>query len=205
MKTYDVILTLGNGFTENWGVPATVANRLRSVAYLYKHNVSKKILLSGGYSISWDLTDVKPPTTEAAEMKKMLIAFGVPEEAIFLEEESKDTIGNFYFSKIKILKPNNWKQILIVCTDFHFKRVQFISKKILGPEYSLSYQTTPSHSLHDEGFLKSQQIILERQNLFLSTMQTGDDEFLAKRLYNDPYYKERRPEKISQFSMRGVI
>ena len=72
MIIYDVILTLGNGFTDNWGVPDTVANRLRNVAHLYKHNVSDKILLSGGYSISWDVIGIKPPTTEAGVMKLYL-------------------------------------------------------------------------------------------------------------------------------------
>lgn len=204
MKTYDAILTLGNGFTDSWGVPTTVENRLRNIMYLYEHKVSDKIILSGAYSINWDLAGIKPPTTEACEMKKMLITFGVPAEHLLLEEKSKDTIGNFYFSKIKFLKPNNWKHILIVCTDFHLKRVQFISKKVLGEEYHLSYQTTPSHSAHDSEFIKTQEVILERQNLFLDAMKTGDDAFLAVRLYNDPYYQTKRPEKVMQATMKGI-
>lgn len=204
MQVYDVIITLGNGFTDNWGVPATVENRLRSVAYLYNHKVSNKILLSGGYSISWDVAGIKPPTTEALEMKKMLLTFGVPESALFLEEQSKDTISNFYFSKVNFLKPNNWKNILVVCTDIHLRRVKFLSKKILGPEYNITYQTTPSHSMHDQEFLEIQDIVFDRQNLFLKDMNIGDDSFLENKLFNDPYYKTRRPELVSEFSMKGV-
>lgn len=204
MKTYDVILTLGNGFTKDWGVPSTVENRLRNVAYLHKHKVSDKILISGGYSISWDVLGVKPPTTEAREMKKMLITFGIAEEKIFIEEKSKDTIGNLYFSKIKFLIPNNWKHILIVCTDVHRKRIESLANKILGNEYHVSYQTTPSHSLHDEEFIKSQAIVLRKQNEFLSQMKIGEDLFLAERLYKDPFYNERRPDLMSQVAMKGV-
>lgn len=204
MKTYDAMLTLGNGFTTKWGVPSTVENRLRNVAYLYSHQVADKIILSGGYSISWDLMGIKPPTTEAHEMQKMLISFGVPKEKLYLEEKSKDTIGNFYFSKIKFLKPHHWKNILIICTDFHLKRVQFISKKVLGEDYHLAYQITPSHSAHDEEFIKSQEVVLDKQNEFLRHMKTADDAFLATRLYSDPYYQDRRPPKVLKATMNGI-
>lgn len=204
MNSYDVILTLGNGFNDTWGVPETVNARLQTVAELYKTKVSDKILISGGYSISWDVVGVKPPTTEAREMKKFLQSLEVPDTQIYTEEESKDTIGNFYFSKIRFLQPHSWNHILVVCTDVHLRRVKFLSKKILGPEYKMDYQTTPSHSVDDMTVLLRQEIVYEKQNLFLKDMPIGDESFLANKLYSDPFYTSRKSQDASEFAMKGV-
>lgn len=204
MESYDVILTLGNGFSDTWGVPETVQARLKTIVDLYTNKVSDKILISGGYSISWDVIGVKPPTTEAQEMKKFLVTLGIPETQIFTEEESKDTIGNFYYSKIKYLRPKDWKKILVVSTDTHVRRVRFLSQKILGPEYTLHFQKTPSRSSQDTKFLKDQDIFYEKQKLFLKAMTTGDDAFLTDKLYKDPFYKSRKPEEVTEFTMKGM-
>lgn len=205
MRRYDVILTLGNGLTVNWGLPKIVTTRLLYISKLYNQKLSDTILVSGGYSISWDLKRIKPLTTEAEEMERTLIHFGVPQKAIFKEEESRDTIGNFYFSKVRYFIPNKWRYVLIVCEDFHLKRVKFLAKKIFGDEYRLSYQTTISESINNVGFMRTQDDILKKQRSFLKNMQIGDNRFLASRLYDNPYYHVKRSKQVAQMSMNGAM
>lgn len=204
MKTYDVILTLGNGLTEDWKLPNFVNERLKKVADLYFEKTASKIIVCGRWSINWDIKGVTPPTTEAEEMKKALLSLNIPDNDIFKEEWSRDTIGNAYFAKIKIIKPNNFKSILVVCSDFHLKRAQFLFQKIFDGECQIDFLTTPTEMGNDSEFIQMEEEVLERQNKFLAEMRDGDDLFLQARLYNDPYYQERRPEKMAQVAMSGI-
>lgn len=204
MQTYDAMLTVGNGLTANWQLPDIVTSRLAEIATMFANRRSDHIIVSGGWSISYDLRGIRPPTTEAAEMKRMLVALGVPAERILTEERSRDTIGNAYFSKVEILQPNGWKKIMVVCADFHLPRVKFLFEKILGPGYDLAFHTTPSTSGHDVQFMTMQRDILEMQKKFLHPMQPGHDDFLSARLYTDPYYVKRRPAHIAEVAMRGT-
>lgn len=204
MKTYDAILTLGNGLTEEWKLPDIVVLRLKRIADLYFQKVSNKIIVCGRWSINWDIKGIKPPTTEAEEMKKILLSLGVSDQDILKEEWSRDTIGNAYFSKIKIIKPHNFKTILVVCSDFHLKRAQFLFQKIFNNEYRMDFLTTPTESGKDSQFMQLEEGVLARQRKFLSAMEDGDDAFLQARLYSDPYYREKRSEKVAEVAMKGI-
>lgn len=204
MKTYDVILTLGNGLTDEWRLPDIVSSRLKKIADLYFQKTANKIIVCGRWSINWDIEGMKPPTTEAEEMKKVLLSLGVSDKDILKEEWSKDTIGNAYFSKIKIIRHYNFKAILIVCSDFHLKRAQFLFKKILGHEYQMDFLTTPTESGRNPEFMLLEEGVLKRQSKFLEEMKNGDDSFLQTRLYNDPYYKEKRSGKVARVAMGEI-
>lgn len=204
MKNYDVILTLGNGLNHDWKLPGIVNSRLKKIADLYFQKVSNKIIVCGRWSINWDIKGITPPTTEAEDMKKALLDFGVPDEDVLKEEWSRDTIGNAYFAKIKIIKPHNFKTILVVCSDFHLKRAQFLFQKIFNNEYQMDFLTTPTEASQDPEFMQMEDGVLQRQKKFLSEMKDGDDSFLQIRLYDDPYYKEKRSEKVARVAMGGI-
>jgi uncharacterized SAM-binding protein YcdF (DUF218 family) len=204
MKTYDVILTLGNGLTEDWKLPGIVSVRLKKIADLYFQKVAPKIIVCGKWSINWDIKGIRPPTTEAEEMKKTLLNFGLSDTDVLKEEWSKDTIGNAYFAKVNIIKPNNYKSILVVCSDFHLKRAQFLFRKIFGDNYQMDFLTTSTESGKDSAFMEMEDGVLARQSNFLVDMKDGDDAFLATRLYEDPYYKERRPENVAKVAMGEI-
>ncbi len=180
MKTYDVILTLGNGLTFDWKLPSIVSTQLEYVAELYKKQIAPYIIVSGKYSINFTIEGATPPVTESALMKDTLLTVGVPEEHILVEDESQDTIGNFYFSKTKFLIPMNMRSLLVVCTDFHLKRVMFLAEKIVGSSFHIDYQTTPSVSVQDKSFMQVQEETYKRQEQFLATINNGDDSFLKK-------------------------
>ncbi|MBF8249797.1 MAG: hypothetical protein HW400_398 [Candidatus Levybacteria bacterium] len=204
MQIYDVILTLGNGLTEDWKLPGIVASRLKKVADLYLQKIAGKIIVCGRWSINWDIEGIQPPTTEAEEMRKTLLSLGVANQDIIKEEWSRDTIGNAYFSKINIIEPNNFKKILVVCSDFHLQRAQFLFRKIIGSEYRMDFITTPTESSHDPKFMKMEEGVLQRQIKFLKDMKDGDDLYLKTRLYDDPYYQEKRSEKIARAAMGEI-
>ncbi len=204
MKKYDVILTLGNGLTDNWKLPEIVVSRLKYVVELFKKGKSNKIIVSGKWSINWDIKGTKPPTTEAEEMRKVLLDLGVRNSDIVKEEWSKETIGNAYFTKVNILIPNNFKKLLIVCADFNLKRVKILFEKILGTEYEIEYLTTPTKSINDAQFMNIQDAVLIAQIQYLANMEIGDNSYLESRLYDDPYFKKKRPSAGAKIAMKGT-
>ena len=58
---------------------------------------------------------------------------------ILKEEKSADTIGNVFFLKKKILKPKNWRNLIVVTSDFHIERAIIIFENIMGQKYSLKF------------------------------------------------------------------
>ncbi|HLL60180.1 MAG TPA: YdcF family protein [Candidatus Nitrosocosmicus sp.] len=198
MSKFDLIVSLGSGFTEDWKLPSHVYPRLRQVAELYKQKIAPKVAVCGKWSINWDLENVVPPITESELIKQELIKLGVQEKDIYKEEFSKDTIGNAYFLKTKIIAPKNINSFIVTCADFHLKRVKFLFAKIFTDKYHIEFLTTETDDFKNPDFMKMQDEILDRQNKFLENMRQGDDSFLASKLYSDPYYLKKRPANIAE-------
>ena len=91
--------------------------------------------------------------------------------------------------------------VRIYCADYHEERLRWIYKKIFGPEYSIEICTVETGKMQDSAFIEAQHYAFERQKEFLKSMTEGDDAWLEKRLYNDPYYQSKRPEKLATIAM----
>lgn len=92
------------------------ANRLMHAADLYKAGKAKWIIASGG---SWLYPSLQRP--EAADMKDVLMRFGVPEQAILVEAESEDTAQNASLSAA-LMKQRNLTTALLVTSGIHMPR-----------------------------------------------------------------------------------
>lgn len=68
--------------------------------------------------------------SEAEAMKRYLIEAGIEEKRILLEDKSTSTYENLLYSKAIIDKLKPPENVLIVTSDFHIFRSQFIAKKI---------------------------------------------------------------------------
>jgi hypothetical protein len=90
------------------------------------------------------MSDDAPALTEAEAMAAYARAHGLPPAAVFLEDQSRDTIGNAYFVRRHWLEPNEWRSIRVVTTDYHIPRAAWIFRKVLGPVYDVSFSAAPS-------------------------------------------------------------
>lgn len=68
--------------------------------------------------------------SEAEAMKRYLLEAGIEEEKIIAEDKSTSTYENFLYSKSKTDELNSLKNILIVTSDFHVFRSQFIANRL---------------------------------------------------------------------------
>ncbi|MBE9454228.1 YdcF family protein, partial [Staphylococcus epidermidis] len=122
-KHVKLIMVLGAGiFSEE--VTTLLAARLDKALSVYHSQRTKPIILvSGGQGPD-------EPISEALAMKRYLIAHKVPENHIFMENQSTNTRTNFLYSKsiIHSMMPTS-SQMLCVTSQFHVLRALKFAKK----------------------------------------------------------------------------
>ncbi len=138
----DAIIILGGGIKADGSLPNEVKSRIKKGIELYKKGYAPRIILSGAYSF---LSKYPPPKTEAEVMKDYAVYLGFNKNNLLLENESQDTIGNAYLTKIRILLPRDWKSITVVTSDYHIARTKYIFKKVLGAGYKITFVPAPSN------------------------------------------------------------
>ena len=170
----DVIVVLGGG-TEPAAYPRPsvevngAGDRVLYAAALYKEGKAVHILLSGG-NISW-LNE--GTTTPAEDMASILIAIGIPEEALWLETISQNTYENALYSK-EILAKNEIERILLVTSALHMPRAVALFEKqgIEVVPVPVDFSITEDESPQDHGSnLQSKiiNVIPQAGNLSLTT------------------------------------
>ncbi len=122
LPSADVILVLG-GSTEPSLYPRSAVevnsagDRVLYAADLYAQKKAPQILLSGG-RISWLGEQSSSP---AVDMQQILLRFGIPEQKMWLQTESRNTEEDARFC-LDILKENDVKRILLVTSAMHMPR-----------------------------------------------------------------------------------
>lgn len=153
----DAIVVLG-GMVRWADYPQPVPNlsesgdRLLYAAWLYQQGVADNLLLAGGRAPG-------ATTTEAEEMRHALLIMGIPESALWYEDESVNTYENALFSK-PILDAKGVNTIVLVTSATHMPRSMGIFAKMgyevipaptdyytVAPEWDEETRLTPSEAL----------------------------------------------------------
>lgn len=141
MKKVDFVIILGGGTDGSLTPVLYTKERLTGFIKRRKLFINTPIILSGGYSV-WFTK--KPKYTEAQVMRNFLIKRGFSHRLLFIEDRSRDTIGNAYFSKQIIKRFAMRRNILIVTTKGHADRSKWIFKKVFGKKYKFDFWEVPS-------------------------------------------------------------
>ena len=142
-KKYDAILIPGGGFTEEGKLTEWARRRLD--AALKMRSDEYIVVLSAG-------TVHKPPvlekdghvTFECSVAADYLAANDVDPKNILREWSSYDTIGNAYFARVVHTTPRQWRNLLVITSDFHMPRVREIFEWVFSldgpqPPYKLDF------------------------------------------------------------------
>jgi len=115
----DAIVILGGG-VEKDGRPtrSTLERTLYGVA-LYRQRLAPTIILSTGLAKHFN---------EARLMSEIARTEGVPEQALILEEDSRNTHENLEYVQ-RILQAHRWDAAIVVSSPYHMRRVALVSKK----------------------------------------------------------------------------
>lgn len=137
----DAIVVLGRGVRADGALGLVARGRVDRALELYAQRVAPRLIFSGRSAL---MGDDNPAVTEAEAMATYAAARGLPRTASFVEDESRDTIGNAFFTWRRWLRPNGWQSIRVVTTDYHMPRAAWIFRKVLGPTYDVAFSAAPS-------------------------------------------------------------
>ena len=137
----DAIIILGGGIEPDGSLPEIPKLRVAKGVELFRSGTAPRIIMSGNYGFWLEKEPIRP---EAEAMREYAVSLGVPEDAIVKEDISKDTVGNAYFCKLNLLEPNNWKNIVVVTSEYHILRTKYIFEKVLGPDYDIEFVSVDS-------------------------------------------------------------
>lgn len=186
----DAIVVLGGGVEGDGTLTWPSCTRVAQAAEIYRAGVAPRVILSGRCSLN---QSPEPEVTEAVAMADLAVLLGVPREAMHLEEESRDTLGNAYFTRERLLEPNGWRRIRVVTSDFHLSRAAWVFRKILGAEYDFAFVSAFSGLAPHELIAR----VLEecRVSIFLNewmqAVQEGDDEAIDRLMLQEhPGYSD---------------
>ena len=112
LKNHAIVI-LGYALKDDGSMTLTLEERLRLGLELAKLNPESKMILCGGMA--------KSGIFESHIMKTWLIGNGVATGKIFLEDKSKDTVGNSVYSTL-ILKKLKIKNVTVITNASHMRR-----------------------------------------------------------------------------------
>lgn len=103
-------------------VASDTYERCAYAAWLYQHRKSVPVLVSGGSS-------PEVPEPAALPMRKELVAFGLPESMVWIEDRSRSTYENAFYSA-EILRQKGVGRILLVTEAYHMVRSERCFRKL---------------------------------------------------------------------------
>lgn len=123
---YDVIIVLGGGIDQNGNIHSWVKKRFDlAITYYQQYNIPI-IPCSGVPYHNEPFLKNGHLHTEADAGAEYLLGQGVSREMILKEDYSRDTIGNAYFSLVMHVLPAQFKNILVITSQFHMSRSRVI-------------------------------------------------------------------------------
>lgn len=183
----DCILVIGSGISPEGNLTEIGKSRVQKAVELYNKNIAKRILMSGKYSHNFNYI---PQKTEAEAMKEYAVILGVQESHIFKEESSLDTIGNAYFTK-QFMEKMNWRNILLVTSNFHLARTEYLFKKVYGKEFIIDIIPALTFLSTDEllNRFEKEHLFIESLKSKLNEIRDGDDVKVKELMKTFPWYK----------------
>ncbi|MBW5448192.1 YdcF family protein [Cohnella sp. CFH 77786] len=100
-----------------------LSERLDHALALYREGVFPRIIVTGGLDAGG------ATITEAEGMRNYLTERGVPEDAIFMDTESRSTYENLIFAQ-DIMKAEGWKSAVVVTHRYHGARAADIARTL---------------------------------------------------------------------------
>jgi hypothetical protein len=128
------IVILGCGIDAQGNLSEDAMNSVRLGIESLKNSPESYLIMTG--NVSYKAT-FKPSISEAQAMKDYAVSLGVGIDQIFVETESKDTLGNLFFTKQNLLVPLGIHTISIVRgPNQSTERIAYLATKILGDIYN---------------------------------------------------------------------
>lgn len=141
LEKADLIVVVSGGET---------AARVKEGVWLYKSGYAPKILFSGAAA--------EGDVSNALSMKRIAMRAGVPDGAIVLEENSKDTLQNAEFSA-EIIKNIGAKSIILSTSPYHQRRAYIHFRDSLGKDFTILNWSAKDSTWRKLGWWKNEESV----------------------------------------------
>ena len=119
-------------------------------------------------------------------MRDNAIKSGIPPDKIITELNSRDTVGDAFFTKQNVLIGRGWKNLLVVTSDYHVKRTSIVFKFIYGSGYNID--VIGSDSQKDDNTFSEIKSLKSFKKTFRN-LKSGDDYKIYERMLDKhPFY-----------------
>jgi uncharacterized SAM-binding protein YcdF (DUF218 family) len=133
LTRFDAIIVLGSPADEDGNPTPTQLARVTEAVHEYERGVATHLILTGGAAAN--------RFVEARVMARTAHAQGIPDSAIFVEPEARDTIQNACFA-VRIMKAHGWHSAEVVSSPYHLPRAGLILSRL-----PLEWRTHPAPPL----------------------------------------------------------
>jgi uncharacterized SAM-binding protein YcdF (DUF218 family) len=164
----EIIVVLGGGMLPGGTpAPATLA-RAEAASDLARAHADAAIICSGSHGVGR-----KPKRSEAASMADLIVERGTDRARIFLEDESRDTIGNAVHVADRYLAAIPPRPVYLVTSPFHLERSVETFRLVLGPAWKIEGVASPS-APDDGDRAKHETRFLMQTRAFLAGIAPGE-------------------------------
>lgn len=176
----EIIVVLGGGMLpDGTPAPATLA-RGAAAAALAREHPEAAIICSGSHGVG-----TKPRRSEAASMAELIVANGITRDRIFLEDQSRDTIGNAVYVADRYLKAVAPRPLYIVTSPFHLERSVETFRLVLGTAWRIEgFASAPAPD--DGERAKHEARFLMQTRAFLAGVAPGEVARMVAKLRRAP-------------------
>ena len=165
--SYDAIIVLAGGITNEGLVHPWVERRLYASYLFYKNRASKIICLGGGsYHIPAICNTDGFIIHESTACAEYLINLGIDSKDVYKEWSSYDTIANGYFGFTNHIIPMGLKKALIITSEFHMNRSKAIFNwinSLYNNQLDIQYYSVTDEGLDDD--IINSRVIREKESL----------------------------------------
>lgn len=116
----DCIIVLGARVWPSGRMSKSLLYRCESALEAWRSGIAENIIVTGGQGSD-------EPVSEASAMRAYFLENGVPEEHVFAEETSVNTIENLRNAKV-IMDAHGWTGAAVVSNDYHVQRALWIAR-----------------------------------------------------------------------------
>lgn len=176
----EIIVVLGGGvLPDGTPAPATLA-RAAAAADLARAHPGSAVICSGSHGAG-----MKPRWSEAASMADLVVERGVDRERIFLEDESRDTIGNAVYVADRYLGGMPVRPLYLVTSPFHLERSVETFRLVLGPAWNVE-GVASAPAPDDSERAKDEARFLMQTRAFLAGIAPGEVARMVAKLRTAP-------------------
>jgi uncharacterized SAM-binding protein YcdF (DUF218 family) len=178
----DAVIVLANQMDENGLLNSeSKARANKAVEIFNERNISHVVTCGWAYRNDSEI--------KIADAFKSYIvnSLGVNPIKVITELNSRDTVGDAYFTKINIALSLNWKNLCVVTSDYHVKRTQEIFSFIYGNDFSI--EVFGANVAQDISILSNELASIDAfRDTFLGVSIGNNIEILKRLRERHPFY-----------------